>query len=143
MIKNEDLYKIRRGDLPYVEEVVQYLKERGLDVSLEGSAVIGDQRYEDIDLLATGSLNDVAVTVHGLNRRAEERVCFPRQATNGREYHVKHEGGPHHYVGTRVDEEFKIKVCEAGKVVVDTEIDVCLKVLAGLDEPWRNKQNDR
>lgn len=113
--------KLREEDVPVVNEVVSYLTERNLDVELAGSALNGDRKYWDVDLLARGNLaavTDATSGLMGMNARTEP---FHKESPEGSEYHVTHVGGPTRYVNNTVDERFFIR---AGKTLVD----LCLKV---------------
>ena len=56
-----DTSNLKEGDIPYVNEVVNYLAERQLVVELAGSALNGKKTYHDVELLARGSLEAVTV----------------------------------------------------------------------------------
>jgi len=112
---------LREEDVPYVNEVIEYLSARGLTVTLAGSALQGDKLYTDVDLLALGNLEAVANTTSGLLGLDARTKPFPAFAENGIEYLVQLVSGVCMYVGTSVNERFKIS---AGK----TKVDVSLKV---------------
>ena len=116
-----DTLKLREQDQPYVNEVVDYLTEKGLTVELAGGATRGDRQYDDVDLLARGSSNQVASAVFGLQRTPQEQSKFPVRSNDGLEYQVEHIGGPTMYVGNLVDERFDIQIG-------NTKVDLCLKV---------------
>jgi hypothetical protein len=117
-----DVSKLRENDKQYVNEVVDYLRNQGLDVKLAGSAQKGDKQYGDVDLLARGSLNQVASAVFGLQKTSPvESEHFPAKAIDGLEYQINHVGGPTKYVGNKVNERFDIKIR-------DTKVDLSLKI---------------
>jgi len=113
--------KLRENDVLYVNEVISYLQERELDVELAGSALKGDRKYKDVDLLARGSSEAVTDATSGLAGFCVRTEPFPKRAADGLEYNVRHVSGPKMYVGNTIDERFKIEVGQ-------TKIDLCLQI---------------
>ncbi len=117
-----DTKKLREQDQPYVAEVVNYLTQKGLAVELAGGATRGDGQYDDVDLLARGSLTQVASAVFGLQKTSlGEQEHFPAKSNDGLEYQVDHIGGPTNYVGNQVEERFDIQIG-------NTKVDLSFKV---------------
>ncbi len=116
-----DMSNIRAEDRPYVHEVIQYLRQNGLRTELKGSAEFSKE-YNDIDILAKGSLEDVANTVCGLKKINQFGAkSFYETAADGKKYEVVYEGAEVRYMNTRVAQLFRI-------IVGDTKIHVGLKV---------------
>jgi len=115
-----DTSKLRENDVPYVTEVVSYLTDRKLDVELVGSALNGERTYQDVDLIAKGSIEDVTNATSGLMGLDARTEPFQKKSAEGLEYQVQHVSGPTRYVGLNVDERFNIEVG-------NTRIDLNLK----------------
>lgn len=107
-----DTSKLKEQDRPYVDQVVQYLAERGLTVELAGSALRGDQEYRDVDLAVTGPREAVGDTISGLFGFSGGTSPFPRRSPDGLEYKVESTGGWQMYINTTVANRIKIKVGE-------------------------------
>ena len=116
-----DTSKIRKNDVPYVNEVVGYLQARNLSVEIAGSVLKGNRKYNDIDLLVRGGVTDLANATSGLMGLDVRTEPFPKKSADGLEYTVTHAGGPTKYLNNQIDERFNI-------TVGNTKIDVCLKV---------------
>lgn len=119
-----DFSKLREEDVPYVREVVDYLRGRQLEVLLGGSALLGDKKYGDVDLLATGSREAVASAYFDLTSRDARTESFPQKAANGQEYEVLAVGGEKCYIGISIDERVVIRT----GIAPITEIDLSFKV---------------
>jgi len=119
---NIDMSNIRAEDRPYIHEVIQYLRQNGLRTELKGSAT-ESKEYNDIDILAKGSLEDVVNTVCGfiaIELRDPKVRQFYKTAADGKEYTVTSEGVEVRYMNTNIAQLFRI-------VVGDTKIHVGLK----------------
>lgn len=115
-----DMSNIRADDRPYVHEVIQYLRQNGLRAELKGSAT-ESKEYNDIDILAKGSLEDVANVTRGLNGVTDIPQPFYKTAADGKEYSVAYEGAEVRYMNTPIAQLFRI-------IVSNTQIHVGLKV---------------
>ncbi len=113
--------KIRNEDKPYLNEVVQYLQDRGLSVELRGSALERED-YEDIDVLATGELEAVTDAISGLQGCAARGTPFPKNSADDPTYFVADLGKRVVYMRENLTHRFKILVSNL------TKIDVGLKI---------------
>ncbi|MBW2974005.1 hypothetical protein KY346_06485 [Candidatus Woesearchaeota archaeon] len=114
-----DMSNVRAEDRPYVHEVVQYLRQNGLRPELKGSALMGNM-YGDIDILATGSLEDLTNVTRALNGAQDIANPFYSTAADGEEYTVAHEGENVAYMHENLAQLFNI-------LVGDTKIHLGLK----------------
>ena len=72
MLPNSE--NIGSEDELYVSEVVEWLRQLGLKVSLHGRAK-KSPRYFDIDLLAEGHSINIISAIQGLNRNGDFMGC--------------------------------------------------------------------
>ncbi|MBI2665691.1 hypothetical protein HYX12_03665 [Candidatus Woesearchaeota archaeon] len=112
---------IRQGDLDSLRHVGNYLENFGLQVAIRGSATFR-RDYHDIDLLVTGTSEQVSQGYFGLVRAhaISEHQRFP-QAISGRNYSVEQVGGKQLYLNTTI--ENRVAVSAEG---IST-IDVCFR----------------
>jgi hypothetical protein len=117
-----DMSNISAEDRPYVHEVIQYLRQNSLTAELRGSATESNE-YHDIDILAKGSLEDIANTVRGfmgIETHDPKIKPFYKTAADNKEYNVTNEGKEPNYMNTNIAQLFRI-------IVGNTKIHVGLK----------------
>ncbi len=120
-----DQYYVNRGIVysnPHVREVIQYLNQNGLRAELKDSALQGD----DVDILATGSLEDITEVTCALNGAKDIADPFYSTARDSEDYTVVHEGENVAYMRENLAQLFKI-------LVGDTKIHVGLKTKPSID----------
>ena len=106
-----DLSRLRAEDQTPVGKVADYLTAQGLEVKLVGSALIGDEKYNDVDILVNGPV-DLLLRI---------RNALLLEKPLGDEYNVRHFGGPQGYGGIQKVDRFKI---QAGKTSVDLSLNI-------------------
>jgi hypothetical protein len=117
-----DYSVLKRVDRPYVNCVVEYLEPLGLGSELAGSALRRNYRYNDIDILATGTLEQITDAVSGLMGYDGRVTPFQRIGPNGTPITVTSSDEGRMYMNTFVDH--RVKITPEGH----TPIDLCLKI---------------
>lgn len=119
MIKKVDKSYFKARDLQLVNQVISYLKRKGLEVRLEGSGKDGGRNYKDIDFVIPGNLDykkrygaimELARSMNKKNKeKAVQSVPFANQITHYSQGNIL-------YVDTIVENRFTIK---KGNTIID------------------------